>query len=101
MDVSNFLQATHHSVSTNDQVESLSQCSHDKVENSLSHCNRHLLNVGTGVTRFCFLVFSAIFTRQQYLILHAQVTRPLIEQKTKMPDVGVDASTLYFYAFKL
>ena len=101
MDVSNFLQATHQSVSTNDEVESLSHCSHDKVENSLSHCNRHLLNVATGITRFHFLVFSAIFTHQQYLILHAQVTCPLIEQKMKMPNVGVDASTLYLYAFKL
>ena len=99
MDVLNFLQATHQSVSTNDKVESLLHCSHDKVENSLSHCNCHLLNVATGITRFCFLIFSAIFTRQQYLISHAQVTRPLLEQKTKMLDAGVDASALYFFAF--
>ena len=100
MDVSNFPQATHQSVSTNDKVESLSHCSHDKVENSLSHCNCHLLNVATGITRFCFLVFSAIFTRQQYLISHVQVTRPLLEQIRRCLMLELtDASALYFFAF--
>ena len=46
-----------------------------------------------------FLSLSTIVTPQQYLISHAQVTRLLIEQKTKMPNVGVDASALYFFAF--